>query len=968
MVNFIGGHFSRNGVAKNWPARGIISYAGNGLSEQNEDTIVVWRDGWVPERPPDLYTNPLGNTMEFAQYYYDNPDNVVQSPFKQLWTEAKANHPEIDYFVFTNEACGTNRHEVETYIAYERNMCELAHADGFKLGIGKFANGTPQWDSGLWQELYAPWIVEAWEKYGAIYTRHVYGLQGDGTPGDLVDADGNIAKTYPGYPYRVVDELEILRGLGWGGGLLICECGLDGGYGHADWDRFYFQITKFAQALRSYADNVIGFAWWECGNTNWEADYTQDLKECSPYMAENSMPKWEGAGNTTPPTEPPVTEPPESIDFPNGCFSDGWQTLLGGNQQPNEWLLSWNQEGSLLPNGEYATRSPECVHKEDWQLPPNEQPGGDAALILCGDKTYKMFGDYGKWGAMLSCVIDGLTPDAWYYIGGNFQVHYEEVCNEIDDILIDFSAGDDKIQLNTDDLHDRKWIYSETMCQADADGKILVDVHVYTKYQNRRTLFVDKFTIEPVEEVQPPTEKHKVVIVKIPQEYKKRGWLESADWSYDDYKRTQTASHDDMMTMLRAGNAASYAVIIDPWLDSQQEAIEVLSAEGYTWKRLELGTPPNTEVLIDIPHMTQVGNVYRNDCGAACAAMVINGMTSHTPSVDQVSAEYQNPPNSYMTFAQIGYALKGYDMNGTYERPFMSDKIDDSITIGLPVIALVHYPAMPQRFSTFSGSHFIAIYGTGDGYFLYRDPLQVEGSRLEITHDELTAAMAQVVNDGNMAYQGMMCEANFEPPTEPEPPTGETVNVTDWIRGTNGQQFDMEYATGTQTTMISHQDDGSFLYVKGTNGEYERLWVAPYNGEDWIWRADDTSESPTRMYAHYRSEGGALGAPWFPCNAVVNHWYETGKFVQHFLKDGCVPQNSGNVVDKIRLTGKPYQRTYPMTGQTLTVITLEWSSGEQYDFNNGNVAFRDATRNFEFMQWLEGRQPLPIKKYDCFGW
>jgi hypothetical protein len=39
---------------------------------------------------------------------------------------------------------------------------------------------------------------------------------------------------------------------------------------------------------------------------------------------------------------------------------------------------------------------------------------------------------------------------------------------------------------------------------------------------------------------------------------------------------------------------------------------------------------------------------------------------------------------------------------------------------------------------------------------------------------------------------------------------------------------------------------------------------------------------------------------------------------------------------------------------------LEWTGGEEYDFANGNIAFRDDTRNFWFMNWLDGR---PDKKF-----
>ena len=84
----------------------------------------------------------------------------------------------------------------------------------------------------------------------------------------------------------------------------------------------------------------------------------------------------------------------------NGGFEDGWLTLNGGNQQPNYWVLGWADVGTQLLAPKAGAGDaiqdvrcvPECVHKEAWQLPAAEQLGGPKALILDGDKTFKLFG------------------------------------------------------------------------------------------------------------------------------------------------------------------------------------------------------------------------------------------------------------------------------------------------------------------------------------------------------------------------------------------------------------------------------------------------------------------------------------------------------------------------------------------------------------------------------------------------
>lgn len=206
-------------------------------------------------------------------------------------------------------------------------------------------------------------------------------------------------------------------------------------------------------------------------------------------------------------------------------------------------------------------------------------------------------------------------------------------------------------------------------------------------------------------------------------------------------------------------------------------------------------------------------------------------------------------------------------------------------------------------------------------------------------------------------------------PAAPPPTTGEMVNVLDWIRGEHRRQFDLDYGTGTQTTQLWHMDANNWLYIKGENGEYERLGVRMFEGQPWIFRFEDTSEAPDRWYAHWNYSVTEIGAPWLPVFCEVGRWYESKKFVQHYRKGDCALLDGNFVTDRLRLASKPYARTYK-SGQQLMVITVEWASGEQYDFGGGNVGFRDATRDFWFMGWLDGRADKTARKPGCkdVGW
>ena len=308
MASLIGAHFSRNGI-KQFPARVVLSMYGNGIGgdETTADTIVILRDTRIfpsGEAPPDFHTfDPETSGVTWAEYgrywHSERTEQTVPTTggpgfrnFKEAWDAS----PPADYYTICNEQGGGEGPEDEIranltqLVKIERAISQAANADGRKCCLLNLAGGSPG-NFELWKEIVAPFIVESWQNGGNIYGRHVYA-------DDFVDAQGNV-KT--GQPQRVIDELEYLQSIGYGGGVVLTECGLDGGYGIAGLDRFTFQIQAWEAALRPYADILIGFCWWECGDTGFHADYTEHLKTLIPYMNNSYLGRW----------EPPTTQPPD---------------------------------------------------------------------------------------------------------------------------------------------------------------------------------------------------------------------------------------------------------------------------------------------------------------------------------------------------------------------------------------------------------------------------------------------------------------------------------------------------------------------------------------------------------------------------------------------------------------------------------------------------------------------------------
>jgi hypothetical protein len=277
-------------------------------------TVTIFRDTTVYlEAPGDINSkNPDVTWKQYAEYWYPS-----------LRTKWGLN--DADYYTITNEQGGNDPAAIANVVAYEREMVRLMNADGFKACVLNLAGGSPG-DFVTWQELIAPFIVEAWAA-GNIYGRHTYG-------GDLVDAGGHILS---GNPSRPVEEIAWLNAQGHSGGLAITECGLDGGFGFAGVDRFTAQMTGYERELRHY-DDIIGICMWNLGN--WQASdasWSAAIPTLVEYMNANPTAAWV-PGDVDPP-DPPT--PPEFIEVPRS-----WLVKL--NDDTSDFLGRWSGDEDII--------------------------------------------------------------------------------------------------------------------------------------------------------------------------------------------------------------------------------------------------------------------------------------------------------------------------------------------------------------------------------------------------------------------------------------------------------------------------------------------------------------------------------------------------------------------------------------------------------------------------------------------
>ena len=128
------------------------------------------------------------------------------------------------------------------------------------------------------------------------------------------------------------------------------------------------------------------------------AQATKSRIEITP-VAYMNLPIIVGATATPQPSPTPIPSPtpeptPPNPFIYNPSFEDeNWETVELGNQAPDGWDLNLVPIGAPLfsETDYFAGGQCECIHKYNWQLPPNEQLGGPDALILEGQLTYKIF-------------------------------------------------------------------------------------------------------------------------------------------------------------------------------------------------------------------------------------------------------------------------------------------------------------------------------------------------------------------------------------------------------------------------------------------------------------------------------------------------------------------------------------------------------------------------------------------------
>jgi hypothetical protein len=182
-------------------------------------------------------------------------------------------------------------------------------------------------------------------------------------------------------------------------------------------------------------------------------------------------------------------------------------------------------------------------------------------------------------------------------------------------------------------------------------------------------------------------------------------------------------------------------------------------------------------VILPVPYRSQLAadaGFGKGDCGPASFAMVLNALAFYI-SVDALGRILEKPANYTITNLRelqtlardtFGFAL-GYRSRMTLA------EVREAIEARRPIIALVWYPLLPNRFDpAYTNGHFVVIVGVEDEAIIYHDPYYrgQAGATLKGSWEAFSKAWSAVGNGAfNVPRQGLLSPPLPAPPVHANP-------------------------------------------------------------------------------------------------------------------------------------------------------------------------------------------------------
>jgi hypothetical protein len=456
----------------------------------------------------------------------------------------------------------------------------------------------------------------------------------------------------------------------------------------------------------------------------------------------------------------------------------------------------------------------------------------------------------------------------------------------------------------------------------------------------------DRILSVELDDKEPPVMKHKAIVVKLPQDMTIEEWVEASANAFE-YRHTITASHDDMLTVLRGGNSESYVKFTHPIRDGQ--AIALVEAAGYRWEPFydDGPLPPPIEpgeYLVMDPLLSQRDGRWGNAtigeptghgriiAGWGCLLVAYNmqahyfGLTDAMP--DAFNSMMVNVGAFNGPFLRPGALAMLYpgaiDYQGfkTRDNSTMRSQIRQWIDNGWPVPCRVDFDPTDSDFD----QHWVLVVGyQGDTDFWMADPWHGD---VELVNNRYPIAGSDIL------------EALFYAPSSqpPPPPQGDTIDLVPLMFPADRRVYEVRHPDGSQERIQTQVPPGQVAYiVKGENQGYWEQWEWD---NEYIYLVRDTS--PARDVngkdVYYEVKKGANRSPWIKRHMRIGETFSDGGHVVTFkYKSNCQPNNdprSGNSSNQTALLSYHDTYTFP-SGLTFQDVVFIRGNTEIHAFALG---------------------------------
>jgi len=133
--------------------------------------------------------------------------------------------------------------------------------------------------------------------------------------------------------------------------------------------------------------------------------------------------------------------------------------------------------------------------------------------------------------------------------------------------------------------------------------------------------------------------------------------------------------------------------------------------------------------LLPVPYVTQLGagaDTHKNDCGAACAVMLLRAYTQTMMTPDQFYTNFNIQGDPYLSVPTLRDAMGKLGVMTSFKAALTMADLFNTFATGKPAIVLIRYKTLEDAGLTekhYEGPHFAVAVGMDTKYVYLHDPL-----------------------------------------------------------------------------------------------------------------------------------------------------------------------------------------------------------------------------------------------------